>query len=131
MRRGGSAEEAYAQGSGYGATDLFFATSRDGDSWTTYPTPVLARGAVWQFSANVYRSSLIYDAERDAVTIWLTGARVTFSDEEQTTELRWSAAVARIGREELLARVNGAAPLRAASVDQAYLRQAASVNALP
>ena len=86
---------------------------------------------MWQFSANVYRSSLIYDAERDAVTIWLTGARVTFSDEEQTTELRWSAAVARIGREELLARVNGAAPLRAASVDQAYLRQAASVNALP
>ena len=122
---------AYAKGSGCGATELFFATSRDGDTWTTYAAPVLARGAVWQFSANVYRSSLIYDAERDAVTIWLTGARVMVAGEEQTTELRWSAAVARIDREALLARVNGPAPLRAASVDQAYLRQAATVNALP
>ena len=122
---------AYAQGSGCGATDLFFATSRDGDSWTTYAAPVLGHGAVWEFSANVYRSSLIYYAERDAVSIWLTGARVTFAGEEQTSELRWSAAVARVGREALLARVNAPAPVRAASADQAYLRQAATVNALP
>jgi hypothetical protein len=78
---------------------LFLATSTDGVRWTTYSAPVLARGALPELADVVYRSTLAYDAERDAVTLWYSGAR--FGAGRWT----WRAATERITRAALLARV--------------------------
>jgi hypothetical protein len=56
---------------------LFIATSPDGVSWTTYPTPVLERGAIPAFADVVYRGSLWYDEPTDMVTFWYSGAALS------------------------------------------------------
>jgi hypothetical protein len=71
---------------------LYLATSRDGVSWTTYPTPVLAAGAARVFDDVVYRSSFEYDPAPDAITFWYSGARYD-------NGWIWSAAVQRRGRQ--------------------------------
>ena len=97
---------AYPLGETCMATSLFLSTSTDGETWTTYPAPVLARGTVPQFAANVYRSSLVFDSE-NAVTLWMSGARSIPSAIRLTrSSLEWSAAVARTTASALLARVN-------------------------
>ena len=54
---------------------LYLATSADGLTWRTYPSPVLVRGAIPEFADVVYRASFAYDPERDLVSIWHSGAR--------------------------------------------------------
>ncbi len=54
---------------------LFLATSEDGVVWTTYPSPVLARGSYPEFADIVYRATFHYDAASDVVTLWHSGAR--------------------------------------------------------
>jgi hypothetical protein len=54
---------------------VFLATSRDGLSWTTHPSPVLAAGAARVFKDVVYRSTFEYDADTDDITFWYSGAR--------------------------------------------------------
>ena len=95
---------AYPRGASCMSTELFLATSADGTQWTTYPSPVLRRGAIPQFRRNVYRSTFAYDAATDSVTLWYTGAAVAARgpDGEQ---LRWSAAVSRASALDLLAHV--------------------------
>lgn len=96
---------AYPTGQSCTATSLFLATSPDGARWTTYPTPVLARGAVPQFSAAVYRSTFAHTGS-DSVTIWYSGARlVTPATKHQGPVLAWTAAVTHTTGTALLARV--------------------------
>jgi len=74
--------------------DLFFARSTDGMHWTTYPIPFLARHAGQWSSASLYRSSLVYDAARDVIRIFLSG---------EGDGLRWHLGYVAYRRAEFLA----------------------------
>lgn len=54
---------------------LRFATSADGVSWTTYPSPVLVKGALDVLSDVVYRSSIDFDESTGVVSLWYSGAK--------------------------------------------------------
>lgn len=56
-------------------TAVFLATSADGVTWRTLPSPVMTAGAIPEFADVVYRSTFAYDAQRDVVTLWYSGAR--------------------------------------------------------
>jgi hypothetical protein len=75
---------------------LFLARSTDGVTWTTYDTPVLARGAIPELTDIVYRSTFEYDASADAVTLWYSGA--SYMDGRWI----WRAATERRTRSALL-----------------------------
>ena len=85
---------------------VYLATSTDGVQWTTYSSPVLARGAIPEFQDVVYRSTFAYDDASDAVTIWYSGARYDAGN------YIWRSAVQRRLREDLFATVT-APPARA------------------
>lgn len=87
---------------------VYLATSRDGVQWTTFPSPVLARGALPELRDVVYRSTLSYDPASDAVTIWYSGARYNGS------QYIWRSAVQRRLRTDLFATVT--APAKSAAV---------------
>ena len=74
---------------------VYLATSADGVTWRTYPSPVLRRGAIPELADIVYRATFAYDAERDLVSIWHSGARHT------TRGYEWHAAFERRRREDL------------------------------
>ena len=74
---------------------LYVATSGDGITWRTYQSPVLRRGAIPEFEDVVYRSTFAYDADRDLVSLWYSGARSTSRGYE------WHAAFERRTRTEL------------------------------
>lgn len=90
-------------------TSLWMATSADGVTWTTFPSPVLARNAIPELRDIVYRATFAYDPSRDAVTIWHSGARFTERGYE------WRAAMERRARralfESLLRNASDADPL--------------------
>jgi hypothetical protein len=74
---------------------LYLATSADGLTWTTFPSPVLRRGAIPELGDIVYRSTFAYDADRDLVSLWYSGARFTGQGYE------WHAAFERRRRVDL------------------------------
>jgi hypothetical protein len=74
---------------------LYIATSADGVTWKTFRSPVLRRGAIPEFADVVYRGTFAYDAERDLVSLWHSGARSTPRGYE------WHAAYERRRREDL------------------------------
>jgi hypothetical protein len=74
---------------------LFIATSADGLTWRTYRSPVLRRGAIPELADVVYRATFAYDADRDLVSLWHSGARFT------TRGYEWHAAFERRSRAEL------------------------------
>ena len=78
---------------------VYLATSPDGVQWTTYPRPVLQRGAIDAFADVVYRSSFIYTKADDMVTLYYSGARW------DGTHYVWSAAVQRRTRAALFASI--------------------------
>jgi hypothetical protein len=81
---------------------LYIATSSDGVAWRTYRSPVLRRGAIPEFADVVYRATFAYDADRDLVSIWHSGARFT------TRGYVWRAAFERRRRDDLFAAVGRA-----------------------
>lgn len=92
---------------------LFIATSPDGVSWTTRPSPVLERGAIPEFADIVYRGSVWYDAPSDMVTFWYSGAAL------DGMHYKWRLAIQSLAREELFARVEqpwDRVPLRSGAV---------------
>ena len=54
---------------------LRFATSADGVTWTSYPSPVLVKGASDELRDVVYRSSIDFDATTGVVSLWYSGAK--------------------------------------------------------
>ena len=124
---------AYPRGWACTSSSLFLATSVDGVHWHTFSSPVLSRGGIPQFSANVYRSSLAFEPDGKSLTIWLTGATtVKRGDHRRPPVLRWSAAVWHTHSAALLAhvRVERVAPALADS-EPWFLRRLAIDNALP
>ena len=124
---------AYPSGSACTASSLFLGTSTDGVHWKTYASPVLARGAIREFSANVYRSTFAFEPNGNDLTIWLTGATtVKRGDHRRAPVLRWSAAVWHTRAGALLQHVR--TPRRSpapADSEPSYLRRLANENALP
>jgi hypothetical protein len=98
---------------------LFLATSTDGITWRTYPSPILSRGVIPEFANIVYRSTFTYDPATDAIDFWYSGARFDGRD------YVWSSAYQRRTRPEVFA--TAATPLATATLD---LRPARS-NAPP
>lgn len=124
---------AYPAGTACTASSLFLATSRDGEHWTTYASPVLARGTIPQFSTNVYRSTFAFEPNGNDLTIWLTGATtVKHGDHRRPPVLRWSAAVWHTRADALLehVRTQRRAPAPTDS-EPSFLRRLATENALP
>lgn len=74
---------------------LYLATSADGVTWRTYRTPVLRAGVIPELGDIVYRATFAYDAERDLVAFWHSGARY------QKGRYEWRAAYERRPRSEL------------------------------
>ena len=81
---------------------LYLATSADGMTWRTYGSPVLRRGAIPEFADVVYRATFAYEADRDLVSIWHSGARSTPRGYE------WRAAFERRRRIDLFSGVDRA-----------------------
>lgn len=95
---------AYPSGSGCHASSLFLATSRDGQSWTTYPRAILTPREFGAFSKTVYRST--FAAEGDSLSIWYSGARQTRrGTRTRSAVLQWSLAAARTSVAALFAKV--------------------------
>ncbi|MBY0488275.1 MAG: glycoside hydrolase [Gemmatimonadaceae bacterium] len=95
---------AYPTGKGCHASSLFLATSRDGETWTTYPRPILAPREFAAFGTTVYRST--FAAEGDSVSIWYSGARQTRrGTRARGAVLQWSLAAARTSVATLFTRV--------------------------
>jgi hypothetical protein len=80
---------------------VYLATSRDGVHWTTFPSPVLARGAIAEMRDVVYRSTFTYDESSDAITFWYSGARL-----EGAITYAWHSAVQRRLRSDVFAMIN-------------------------
>jgi hypothetical protein len=91
---------------------LYLATSPDGLTWRTYRSPVLRRGAIAEFADVVYRATFTYEADRDLVSIWYSGARSTARGYE------WRAAFERRRRDDLFLAVGRA--------DNAYIAASAA-----
>jgi len=124
---------AYPAGTACTASSLFLATSTDGEHWTTYDSPALARGTIPEFSTNVYRSTFAFEPNGNDLTIWLTGAKtVKRGDHGRPPVLRWSAAVWHTRADALLEHVRTARRLPTPSDSEpSFLRRLASENALP
>jgi hypothetical protein len=88
---------------------LRFATSGDGLHWTSYPAPVLLRGASDELQDIVYRASLDFDAAAGVVTLWYSGA--TYDHGIYSWHLAWE----RMSPTQLLARVSTQASVAARS----------------
>ena len=88
---------------------VYLATSGDGVHWTTFPSPVLARGAVDDLRDIVYRSTFSYDPLTDAVTLWYSGARFDGGG------YVWRSAVQRRLRADLFATISAAPRLATAA----------------
>ncbi len=86
---------------------LRFATSADGVHWTTYPSPLLVKGASDDLHDVVYRSTFDVDAASGVVSLWYSGAKVGQDG------YAWHLAWERTTIEALLGRVN--APFTAAT----------------
>jgi len=74
---------------------VYLATSPDGLTWTTLATPVLTAGAIPEFRDVVYRSTFAYDAARDEITFWFSGAR------RDGKRICWRTAVQRRSRSDV------------------------------
>jgi hypothetical protein len=85
---------------------VYLATSPDGLQWTTYPRPVLQRGAITAFADVVYRSSFVYTKADDMVTFYYSGARW------DGAHYVWSGAIQRRSRRALFAGLQAAPTLR-------------------
>jgi hypothetical protein len=124
---------AYPRGRSCTGSSLFLATSFDGVQWKTYPSPVLARGVLPEFSTNVYRSTFAFEPGARGLTIWLTGAKTEQrGNRRRAPVLRWSAAVWHTHTSALLARVRGTPhAMTLADSEPTFLRRLAAENALP
>lgn len=96
---------------------VYLATSADGLTWHTYPSPVLAHGAIPEFADIVYRSTFAYDPASDAIAFWYSGARY------EVPNYVWRSAYQRRARADVFAAI--AAPIEAARVRASAVGRAA------
>jgi len=83
---------------------LYIATSTDGMTWRTFPSPVLRSGVIPELDDIVYRATFAYEPERDLVALWHSGAQYRNGGYE------WRAAYERRRRSDLFETVARAEP---------------------
>lgn len=76
---------------------LFLATSPDGVTWKTFPSPILVRGASAELADVVYRSTFAYDEGTDLIDFWYSGAKY------EAGQYAWRTAYQRRTRGEVFA----------------------------
>lgn len=79
--------------------ELHLATSTDGIAWQTYPTPVLEAGELPMLADIVYRSTFEFDAARDEVRFWFSGANA------DGNRWNWRTVLQRRSRAALFAQI--------------------------
>jgi hypothetical protein len=84
-------------GAGCTTPVVFLSESGDGTTWQGIPKPVLIKGRIQALQDIVYRTTLEYDPETDAITFWFSGARY------DGKRYVWGAAVERRHRAEVFA----------------------------
>jgi hypothetical protein len=94
---------AYPDGRSCSETAVFFARSADGLTWTVFPTPLLAPGALESMRDVVYRSTFRYQPRHDQVLVWFSGARL------RAGSYHFAVASARYALPDLMSRVRRAA----------------------
>jgi hypothetical protein len=52
--------------------ELFLATSKDGQDFTSYPLPIVSRKNPWIEFSSLYRADLTYDALHDLTEVWFS-----------------------------------------------------------
>jgi hypothetical protein len=57
-----------------GERSLFFARSADGVKWTTYKVPFMRPSDVPWMSMTVYRTTFLYDPQRDVIRLWISAS---------------------------------------------------------
>ena len=84
---------------------LFLATSADGVTWKSYPSPVIKTGDFPDLRDIVYRSTFEYDETTDEVRFWFSGANLNgaFYD--------WRTVVQRQNRASLFAKISAPSSL--------------------
>jgi hypothetical protein len=85
---------------------VFLATSPDGLTWTTYPSPVITAGVIPEFADIVYRATFDYDAATDNVRFWFSGAR------KEWNGLVWRTAYQKRSRASVFASIAAPSPFR-------------------
>ncbi len=78
---------------------VYFARSRDGISWTTYPSPVIRKGVLPALRDLVYRSSMLINDNADSVRLFVSGAVF------ENSMYAWSTATVARRTDELFADV--------------------------
>jgi hypothetical protein len=89
--------------------------SSDGVNWIPVAHDVFVRGVIPEFRDIVYRTTFAYDAADDALTFWLSGARV------KDTDFVWSTAAVRIPRVQVFDPIRySSARVRGSDEDRAW-----------
>ena len=99
------------------STDMLrFATSPDGQQWTSYPSPILIKGASDDLVDIIYRSSIDFDASSGIISVWYSGA--TYIGPKFAWHLAWE----QLSVASLFARVNAPMVEEARVADSAPIR---------
>ncbi len=85
---------AYPDKVGCHTDDLFLAHSADGVHWTVYPEPLIRHEDRDWTAAAVYRSSFLYDAQSDQLSLWISA---------RGSDGAWRMGYARVRYESLVA----------------------------
>lgn len=89
---------AYPYGGGSNYTELFYAKSPDGLTWTTYDNPVLVPDAGSWDCDFIYRSTFLYNNETDRFDLWYSaGANATDGWRIGHTSNTYTAMLAALG----------------------------------
>jgi hypothetical protein len=92
---------------------LFLATSIDGVTWKTYPSPIATRGVSPDLADVIYRTTFVYNDDSDTIDFWYSGAKFDFG------QYVWRTAYQRRTRGEVFAtarkRIHAAGALAALS----------------
>jgi hypothetical protein len=95
---------AYPVGGSCATPAVYFARSRDGLSWTTYPSPVVRRGVLPELRDVVYRSSMLVNDNADSVRLYVSGARF------ENSMYAWSTATIARRADDLFADITTPPP---------------------
>ena len=95
----------YPAGGTCATNAVYFARSRDGIAWTTYPSPVIRKGVLPALRDLVYRSSMLVNDKADSVRLYVSGAVY------ESNMYTWSTATIARSTDELFADLNTPPPV--------------------
>jgi len=88
----------YPIGTSCATNALYIATSADGVTWNTYPSPIAAAGMIPAFKHLIYRSTFMTNPKATNVALWISGAAYA-----QQTGYVWQTATVSLRVADLFA----------------------------